>query len=265
MTDEERPRRRQRPALRLGPVNVHALVEELRALHRRAEDPMLERFPAPEELTSVLEHCRKVEKHLSVPAGATERDVLGRIAVIRATLWQHLIERAEDGLLAATEFGQRSGGTRWEDFTVPMCVTSRNGAQQKARRIRAGQVRDPHELRSPRTAREHQERDEAEQRDEERRIAADAARFDAARSVCRRLVEQRGALELEPESMAAYWMGELAGTLDQRTSARERANLVRFLGSFVRALEEQGGGRAAATGAAREAVRMAYAFAERHG
>jgi hypothetical protein len=61
-------------------------------------------------------------------------NVVGEAAVLRATLWQYLREQADAGQLKAIEDG-RAVGVPWQHFTEALCVTSKQGAFQKARRL----------------------------------------------------------------------------------------------------------------------------------
>ncbi|ANP52227.1 hypothetical protein J2Z21_008694 [Streptomyces griseochromogenes] len=94
--------------------------------------------------------------------------MVGEVAVLRAKLWQYLREQADVGQLKAIEDG-RSAGVPWYHFTEALCVTSKQGANQKARRLKAEQVRDPGERRAPEIAREYEDRVAAEQRAERAR------------------------------------------------------------------------------------------------
>jgi hypothetical protein len=91
--------------------------------------------------------------------------VAGETAVLRAKWWQYLREQADAGQLKAIEDG-RAAGVPWDHFTEALCVASKRGAYQKARRMKADQFRDPGERRTPEVAREHEDRAAAEQRAE---------------------------------------------------------------------------------------------------
>ncbi|MFG2732668.1 hypothetical protein [Streptomyces canus] len=74
--------------------------------------------------------------------------VVGEAAVLRAKLWQYLREQADAGQLKAIEDG-RAAGLRCDHFTVALCVTSKQGAYQKARRLKAEELRDLGERHTP--------------------------------------------------------------------------------------------------------------------
>ncbi|WP_242436015.1 transposase [Streptomyces sp. Root369] len=58
-------------------------------------------------------------------------NVVGEAAVLRAKLWQYLREQADAGQLKAIEDG-RAAGVPWHHFGEAMCMTSKQGACQKA-------------------------------------------------------------------------------------------------------------------------------------
>lgn len=89
--------------------------------------------------------------------------MVGEAAVLRAKLWQYLREQADAGQLKAIEHG-RAAGMPWHHFVEALCVTSKQGAYQKAQRLKAEQVREPGERRAPEVAREHADHAAAEER-----------------------------------------------------------------------------------------------------
>ncbi|WP_189327792.1 hypothetical protein [Streptomyces flaveus] len=70
-------------------------------------------------------------------------------------------------------------------------MTSNQGAYQKARRLKAEQVRDPGERRTPEIAREYEGRKAAEQRAERALMLVQERRFPVARQIGRLLLEHR--------------------------------------------------------------------------
>ncbi|WP_328511593.1 hypothetical protein OG981_51585 [Streptomyces mirabilis] len=137
------------------------------------------------------------------------------------------------GQLKAIEHG-RAAGVPWHHFAEALCVTSKQGAYQKAQRLKAEQVREPGERRAPEVAREHADRADAEERAERAMILVQEWRFPVARHITRLLLEHRDGLVLD--SWAAYWLGELADTIDDRDDPAERARFTGWLESFVRAI-----------------------------
>ncbi|WP_265568933.1 hypothetical protein [Streptomyces hygroscopicus] len=139
-------------------------MSRLRELYLWGGDPAYERFPALHELFLVLDHAQTWAGEPKQPRDSPV-NVVGEAAVLRATLWQYLREQADAGQLKAVGDG-RAAGVPWQHFTGALCVTSKQGAYRKARRLKAEQVREPGERRTPKVAREHEDRAAAEQRAE---------------------------------------------------------------------------------------------------
>ncbi|MFC4516417.1 MULTISPECIES: hypothetical protein [Streptomyces] len=229
------------------------MAEQLRALHEKGGDPALERFPDPGELFLVLRHTERQASCLSEPTR-------GEAAVLRAKLWQFLREQADSGQLRAIDDG-RDAGVPWDRFSEALCVTTRHGAYQKALRLKAEQVRVPHERRSPETARAYEKRRVAEERAEHVRVTAQVRRFALAQRIARQLLEHRDGLVLE--DMAEYWLDELAETVDDRDTDFHQANFCSFLESFVRSVHQHSrdaGQAVAKTVEARQALALATEF-----
>lgn len=266
MVSKPKRQRPKRPAIRLGEIYVPGLIDQLRELHKVGSDPRLERFPDNDDLLAVLDHAERMASSLTVPEGMDAKTVLGEAAVIRAKLWQHLRELADVGQLKAIQDG-RAAKMPWESFNEALCVATSHGAQQKAQRLEAEQVRDPQERRSPSTAREHQLRKDREAAEERRRIAVALPRFLLAQRIARQLVEHRGDLILT--EMGTYWLDEIAEIIDGRDSELEKSNFVQWIGSLVREFQswsrEHQGARPGTTDAANAAVALAVEFVQRDG
>ncbi|WP_328373462.1 hypothetical protein OG800_50350 (plasmid) [Streptomyces sp. NBC_00445] len=208
------------------------MVSRLRELHELGGDPAYERFPASEELFLVLVHAQTWAGKLKQPKDC-HVNVVGEAAVLRAKLWQYLREQTDAGQLKAIEDG-RAAGVPWGHFTEALCVSSNQGAYQKARRLKAEQLRDVGERRTPEIAREHEDRKAAEQRAERALLLAQERRFPVARQIGRLLLEHRDGILLD--SWATYWLGEIAETIDDRDDPAERARFTGWVESFVRAV-----------------------------
>ncbi|MFC4470395.1 hypothetical protein ACFPH6_38870 [Streptomyces xiangluensis] len=102
----------------------------------------------------------------------------------------------------------RAVGVPWHHFTEALCVTSKQGAYQKARRLKAEQVREPGKRRTPEIAREHEEHAVAEQRAERALMLVQERRFSVAQQIGRLLLQHCGGIVLD--SWATYWLGEIA-------------------------------------------------------
>ncbi|MGW1507349.1 hypothetical protein ACWCQW_55000 [Streptomyces mirabilis] len=198
-------------------------MNRLRELHELGGDPAYERFPASEELFLVLEHAQTWAGKLRQPRDSLI-NVVGEAAVLRAKLWQYLREQADSGQLKAIEDG-RAVGVPWHHFTEALCVTSKQGAYQKARRLKAEQVREPGERRTPDVAREHEER---------ALLLVQERRFPVARQIGRLLLEHRDSIVLD--QWATYWLCEIAETIDDRDDPAKRARFTGWVESFVRAV-----------------------------
>ncbi|MFE2217681.1 hypothetical protein ACFW93_37920 [Streptomyces canus] len=112
-----------------------------------------------------------------------------------------------------------------DHFAEALCVTSKQGAYQKARRLKAEQLREPGERRTPETAREHEDRAAAEQRAERALMLVQERRFPVAQQIGRLLLEHRDGIVLD--SWATFWLGEIAETIDDRNAPAERARFSR--------------------------------------
>ncbi|MEX2986320.1 hypothetical protein [Streptomyces sp. C36] len=254
MARRQKQSRKPRPAIRMGPIDTMGIAEQLRALHEAGGDPALERFPDPGELYLVLRHAER-------QASSLPEEARGAAAVLRAKLWQYLREQADAGQLRAVDDG-RGVGVPWQSFNEALCVTTRHGAYQKALRLKAEQVRQPHERRSPETAHAYEERRLTEEKAENLRVTAQARRFALAQRIARRLLEHRDGLVVD--EMAEYWLDELAETVDDRNSAFHRANFCGFLESFVRSIHQHARDHnqpTTTTDDARKALALATEFA----
>ncbi|MFD7282721.1 hypothetical protein ACFV80_38340 [Streptomyces sp. NPDC059862] len=234
-------------------------MNRLRELHELGGDPEFERFPASEELFLVLDHAQTWAGKLKQPKDSLV-NVVGEAAVLRVKLWQYLREQADTGQLKAIEDG-RAAGVPWDRFTEALCVTSKQGAYQKARRLKAEQVREPGERRTPEVARDHEERAVAEERAERALLLVQERRFPVARQIGRLLLEHRDGILLD--SWAAYWLGEIAEIIDDRDDPEKRARLTGWVESFVRAVHGHARQRnqpSTTTDEARRALALATEF-----
>lgn len=251
--------RPKRSLIRLGRIDPTSLTARLRELHELGCDPELERFPDLGELYLVLQHAQRMTSGLKQPMDHPV-NVMGEAAVLRAKLWQYLREQADVGQLRAIEAG-RDAGVPWEHFTDALCVVSKQGAYQKARRLKAEEVRDDGERRSPEVARAHEDRAAAEERAERSRILTQERRFPLAQRVARQLLKNRAGLVVA--SWSKYWLEEISDTVDDRISAGERANFTGYVESFVRSVRQlavERGGSPATTDGARQALELAVEF-----
>ncbi|MPY58806.1 hypothetical protein [Streptomyces spongiae] len=251
--------RKKRPALRLGTIDAAQLLDRLRELHELGGDPEFEKFPDTDELFLVLRHVERMAAGLRQPANVPG-SLIGEAAVLRVKLWQHLREQADIGQLKALEDG-RAAGVTWHHFAEALAVASKQGAYQKARRLKAEQVRAPGERRTPEVAREHERRAAAEERAERTRVAEQERRFPLALRIGRLLLEHRDGLVVS--GMSAYWLEEIADTIDDRTTATERANFTTFVESLVRHIHQHARDRdqpPTTTAGARNALALATEF-----
>ncbi|MFE6176108.1 hypothetical protein [Streptomyces sp. NPDC056464] len=105
---------------------------------------------------------------------------------------------------------------------------------QKARRLKAEQVRDTGDRRTPEIACEHEDRLAAEQRAGRALMLVQERRFPVARQIGRLLLEHRDGIVLD--SWATDWLGEIAETIDDRDDPAERAQFTGWVESFVPAV-----------------------------
>ncbi|WP_413754771.1 hypothetical protein [Streptomyces sp. MMBL 11-3] len=251
--------RKKRPPVRLGSVDTQALVDRLRELHTLGEDPQMERFPASEELFLVLLHTGRTADFLVQPAN-NPVNVRAEAALLRAKLWQYIREVADTHQLRAIEDG-RNAGVPWDHFKESLCVTSKQGAYQKARRLKAEQLREAGEWRTPEVARAHEQRVAADERAERTRVSEQIQRWPLAERIGHMLVEHRAGFAVQ--GMSQYWLEEIADTVDDRTTATEQANFTGFIESFVRnahQLAREHGQSITTTDEARHVLELATEF-----
>ncbi|MFE4756533.1 hypothetical protein ACFRIB_41125 [Streptomyces mirabilis] len=240
-------------------LHTAGLADRLRELHELGSDPELERFPDSQELLLVLLHADRTAGQLTQPEHQPV-NVLGEAAVLRTKLWQYLRELADAKQLRAIEDG-RDAGVPWDHFADALCVTSKQGAYQRARRLKAEQLREPGEWRTPEVATSHERRALTEERAERARITEQVRRFPLAVRIARMLLDQRDGLVVS--GMSQYWLEEIEDTIDDRTTATERANFTGFIESFVRnilQLSQETGRQAATTADAQHALERATDF-----
>lgn len=244
-------------------LHTAGLVDRLRELHELGSDPELERFPDSEELLLVLLHAERTAGQLTQPERQPV-NVLGEAAVLRTKLWQYLRELADAKQLRAIEDG-RGAGVPWDHFAEALCVLSKQGAYQKARRLKAEQLREPGEWRTPEVATSHERRALSEERAERARITEQMRRFPLAARIGRMLLDTRDGLVVS--GMSQYWLEEIEDTIGDRITATERANFTGFVESFVRnilQLSGETGQPAATTTDAQQALDRATEFTLQH-
>jgi hypothetical protein len=100
--------------------------------------------------------------------------------------------------------------------------------------VKAEQVREAGERRTPEVAREHEDRAAAEQQAERTLILVQERRFPVARQIGQLLLEHRDGIVLD--SWATYWLGEIAETIDDRDDPTKRARFTGWVETFVRAV-----------------------------
>ncbi|MFF4806165.1 hypothetical protein ACFY1U_48680 [Streptomyces sp. NPDC001351] len=139
-----------------------------------------------------------------------------------------------------------------------------HGAQQKAQRLKAEQVRRPDERRAPETARAYEPMDAADEVERSGRLAGNLPRFPIAQRLCHQLLQQRGGLVVD--GMSLWWLDDIAAVVDDRTTDLEKANLTDLLESFVREIDKLARERnqpATTTVEARQALTAAADFVHR--
>jgi hypothetical protein len=206
--------------------------EPLRELHELGGNPAYERFPASDELSRVLEHAQTWAGKLTQPTDSPV-NVVGEAAVLRAKLRQYLREQTDAGQLKAIEDG-RATGVPWDHFTEALCVTSEQGAYQKARRLKAEQVREPGQRRTLDVARGHEDRTAAEEQAARALMLVQDRRFPAARQIGRLLLEHRHGIVMD--HWAKHGRGQIAETIDDRDDPAKRARFTGWVESFVQAV-----------------------------
>ncbi|MFF1707141.1 hypothetical protein ACFVXW_09390 [Streptomyces sp. NPDC058251] len=214
-----------------------------------------------------MRHAERTASELKVDTAKIDpEEVMGEAAVIRTKLWQYLREQADAGQLKAIEAG-RVVGMPWHSFNEALCVNTKHGAQQKAQRLKAEQLRRPDERRAPETARAYELMDAAEEVERLGRIARNLPRFPIAHRLCHQLLEYRD-VGLLVDGMSEWWLDDIAEVVDNRTTDLEKANLTDLLGSFVREIHKLAQERnqpATMTDEARHALTTATEFVHRPG
>lgn len=216
-------------------ISPYMVAEELRDLLKLADDPEFERCPDPAELYLLLRHVERVASRLRQPRDCS-RNVLGELSVAWAKLWGYLREQADPGQWKAVTFGRDARPPYpWRFYAEVFGVASEGGAIRRYERLEAGMVREPGERRSPEVAHAHRKRAAAEERAQRAQVVFNEARFPAALPIARELLEHRGGLVMD--EWAAYWLGEISATVEDRTHPAEKARFVGWLESFTRAMQ----------------------------
>lgn len=129
------PRGRPAPPPKIKPST---LTEELRSLHKLAEDPNEESFPAPDDYPGWV---RYAELHAKVlPDDSKKRSGIICILLIR------LLTRELESLLHGAVRTAKSGGARHEDLAVPLGVRNKGSVTKLIQRLEVEALRSRGEL-----------------------------------------------------------------------------------------------------------------------
>jgi hypothetical protein len=234
------PKGRPRP---LGDLNVNVLVEQLFALHRQADDPHLESFPAPEDVIGVL-------RYTGTRCNALQPQARRESARLRLSLTRYLHQQAESAALRSIK-DARAADVTWAELAEVLGVDSKQGAQQYAQRLEAAATFGPDERRAPETLRRRMQEKTAE-------TAWHTRHHAELRGVVERLLANRE--ELLADEAVVEWLDELAVSAGNCHTATEQAALSALLRLAVREIDDlatRTGRPVAATAGAQEAFNAA--------
>ncbi|MEU8718554.1 hypothetical protein [Streptomyces sp. NPDC048663] len=220
--------------VRIGTVDIRAVVGELRQMHEDAEDPAVERMPADDELFGALLY---VEKHaLALRRQAPE--VQRAAALKRVQLWEYVREQTDIHQIRAVD-DARQAGVLWTELAPALAVNAPSAAYNKAKRLKAVELTDEtpqsHPVRRTPEAVLQAERRIVRQQAAERRIQETAQlRHELLVPVVQRLLEQRESFVRDED--VDYWWEEIEAVLPQCQTPLQMMSLHRYLDAALRAL-----------------------------
>ncbi|MFI8221477.1 hypothetical protein [Streptomyces sp. NPDC085932] len=223
-----------RKPVRIGKITAAAAVAELRQLHEAAEDPYVERMPAPDEVYSSLLYAERHAEALRVLPLERRKAA----ALIRIRLWEYLRERA-DVHQARAVADARVMRTEWAELAPALAVKAPSAAYNKAKRLLAAALADaspdaPPVRRTPEAVVEVERRITRQREADERAAEAARKQHHLLVPVAQRLLENRPGLVLDED--AEYWLDELAEVLPNCSTPTQMLGLARYLSAAVRAL-----------------------------
>jgi hypothetical protein len=222
--------------VRVGSLDAPAIVGELRRMHEEAEDPLVERMPADEELFGALLYAEKQAHALQ----AQPLDVRKAAAMKRVQLWEFLREQAEVHQSRAIE-DARNAGAQWAQLAPALAVVAPSAAYNKAKRLKAIELTDETPQarpvrRTPEAVLKAERRLILEQAAERRAQEAAQRRHQLLVPVADRLLNQRDGLV--PDEDADYWFEEIETVLPNCRTPLQMVSLHRYLQAAVRALSK---------------------------
>ncbi|MEU9412219.1 hypothetical protein AB0E08_41905 [Streptomyces sp. NPDC048281] len=242
--------------VRIGKLDIKAIIGELRQLHEDAEDESVGQMPADEELFGAL-------LHLEANAGALKSEKARRKAAIkRVMLWEYLREQADLHQAKAIEQA-RAAGIEWAQLASPLAVNTPSAAYNKAKRLHAAVLTEASRgdrpvRRTPEAVREA-ERQAAARAAAQRRAEAEAARRHAVLApAAQRLLDHRA--DLDDDEDVSFWLDQVAAVLPSCQTPTQLVSLQTYMEAVVRELrkKEHETGRPAVSAAA---ALLAYAAA----
>ncbi len=216
------PYGRPRP---LGRTSIPEVVAALYALHDRAEDPRLDRFPEPEDLIGVLTYTGQQSAALRDALARAESTRLRLILVrhLRVALDVHELKAIHDG---RSIMDGSKHVLSWAALAPMLGVDSRNGALLRAQRLEVAKDLDPEEQRTPEALRRR--------RAEAQRTALRHGELTAA---VRKLLSLRHDLPDDPD--LAEDLDDIAALVEvRRPSQRQQASLAARLRLLLRDIED---------------------------
>ncbi|MDW8804382.1 hypothetical protein P1P68_06135 [Streptomyces scabiei] len=228
--------RERRPARQLQGVDPRVLAGQLYELHARAERRgdrgYLERWPGDGETHGVLLFAQAYADRL-------EGEAYERAALLRITLAEWLRQQADPLQLRALD-DARSAGVRWDQVALALQYIGADGepnpssAFNKHASLKVAVRGQPEDRRQPHVARIVEARAVQEEQERRERERVEDARYPAMDAAARALLEHFGRGEIVSDPDDDFWWSELAGVVDDRRDAFERANLVVYVRGAVR-------------------------------
>ncbi|MFD8385210.1 hypothetical protein ACFV2X_42960 [Streptomyces sp. NPDC059679] len=237
------------------------LASQLYDLHRKVSrgEQYLERWPGDAELFGVLQFAQEHADRLNGEA-------YQEAAVLRMQLAEWLRLAADPFQLSAID-DARAGGTSWREIALKLRYLDRLGepnpgsAMNLRKRLYVAVNGRPGDRRQPQVAHLIDRRAMEARIAEARLIEVGEAHYPEADVAARALLEyyRSGEIPVDPDD-DGFWWEELAGAVDDRRDASERANLLVYVRGVVRetyAYAKRSGQPPAVTDRARQVLKEA--------
>ncbi|MEU3795966.1 hypothetical protein [Streptomyces fructofermentans] len=222
--------------MRIGRLDVAAVIGELRHLHETAEDRSIDQMPSDEELYGAL-------LYLEANSGALKSQEARRTAALRRVqLWEYIREQADIHQGKAID-DARQAAAAWSDLAPVLAVRVPSAAYNKAMRLRAAVISGSptgEQLlrRTPEAVLEAEKQAELKAAANRRAAAEAARRHTLLAPVARRLIECRQALDDDDE--VTFWLDQVEAVLPDCRTPTQLVSLETYVRAVARELRKSG-------------------------